>query len=1066
MTRCTTASARFGILFLLTIVLLAPPIGPVHAGTVHRYVEDFSTEQYKDSAATTTDWNTAAARLRLFPFLPDTVARFDPPGPGFSRDLAVDGNILCLVDGSEGLRVFDVTDPRDPVLSGTWVSLPDGIEAFASDVVIDGDRALVADGLSGIQIIDITNPAVPVRIGHFQTPAFARGLAVAGDRVYVAQSDLPPFTNSGLLVIDISDPTAPTLAASLILTGLPMDVLPIGVTLDGDLAYVAGGKGGLYVVDITDPANPTQIGKLPTPNLSRSVAIADRYAYMATAQSGLFVVDVSNPLSPTLAKVFDTPGISFGVALAGDALYVADGTTGVLEFDVSDPLNPVLDHTVDTPGDAIGVTVAGGYAYVSDGAAGLEVIKISDVVPPLLVATTQSAMSAAGVTIKGNHALVADGSFGMRSVDITDPTSPVVVGGAAAVFALSGALSVSGDYLYASTGGSQQLEIFLISDPASPSRLANFGTGGETGRMVIRGDIGYMGNGVLGFTVLNLASPAVPSIAGNTSTPNFAVAADVAGDHALVTVIATGVQAVDVSNPAMPVTVGSHFDGTGGNDIELHGDQAFVAAGDGLRIFGIGDPSSPSLLAGPVSIPGVGRGLAVAGDYVVLASGSNPPGGVTVIDVTDPAQPRQVGSVLTTNSLDVAIAGDLAYVADWTSGLRIFQVFQRSFDLTLNEARSTNVHAAADTIVRVRLTTVQNDSIRWEITADGGVTWGGIVPGGDWVRPVQSGADLRWRSVHSYTNAFTNPSAAGLELEWLYPFAAIDSIVDVPNDAGGQVNVFFSRSGHDFADTLLVGDYAVRRRVDGALPPDDWQVVGTVIAQQQDRYIVMVPTVPDTADTVHSVYSIRARTADSLVFWDSPPDSGFSVDNTVAVLISSFAAVYMDNTVRLVWQIGQADLLQGFHVYRSRHRDDGYRRINPTMLPGGEHAYIDTDIDRGVSYWYRLGAVDRDGEFQSAPVAVVVPGARFHLFQNHPNPFNPSTTISYEVPVSARVTLRIFDVAGRLVRTLIDERQPPGRKSAVWDGRDAGGRPVASGIYFYRLRAPGFRETRKMALLE
>ncbi len=96
------------------------------------------------------------------------------------------------------------------------------------------------------------------------------------------------------------------------------------------------------------------------------------------------------------------------------------------------------------------------------------------------------------------------------------------------------------------------------------------------------------------------------------------------------------------------------------------------------------------------------------------------------------------------------------------------------------------------------------------------------------------------------------------------------------------------------------------------------------------------------------------------------------------------------------------------------------------------------------------------------------PGATFaRLEQNVPNPFNPTTEIRYTVPAGGgAVSLQVFDVAGRLVSTLVDERQAGGRRAATWSGRDDGGRPVASGIYFYRLTVPGFVETRKMVPLQ
>jgi len=95
--------------------------------------------------------------------------------------------------------------------------------------------------------------------------------------------------------------------------------------------------------------------------------------------------------------------------------------------------------------------------------------------------------------------------------------------------------------------------------------------------------------------------------------------------------------------------------------------------------------------------------------------------------------------------------------------------------------------------------------------------------------------------------------------------------------------------------------------------------------------------------------------------------------------------------------------------------------------------------------------------------------ARVVLEQNTPNPFNPVTTISFVVPGTGAerpVGLAVYDVAGRLIRTLTDESLGPGRHEAAWDGRDETGRSVSSGIYFYRIDIGGASASKKMTLLK
>jgi flagellar hook assembly protein FlgD len=88
------------------------------------------------------------------------------------------------------------------------------------------------------------------------------------------------------------------------------------------------------------------------------------------------------------------------------------------------------------------------------------------------------------------------------------------------------------------------------------------------------------------------------------------------------------------------------------------------------------------------------------------------------------------------------------------------------------------------------------------------------------------------------------------------------------------------------------------------------------------------------------------------------------------------------------------------------------------------------------------------------------------LHQNRPNPFNPVTVIPYELSAAGAVSLRIYSVQGRLVRSLFDGHvHAAGRHAARWDGRDARGRPVGSGVYFYRMEAEGKIATRSMIVV-
>jgi C1A family cysteine protease len=112
-----------------------------------------------------------------------------------------------------------------------------------------------------------------------------------------------------------------------------------------------------------------------------------------------------------------------------------------------------------------------------------------------------------------------------------------------------------------------------------------------------------------------------------------------------------------------------------------------------------------------------------------------------------------------------------------------------------------------------------------------------------------------------------------------------------------------------------------------------------------------------------------------------------------------------------------------------------------------------------VIFTVLVSGVDDEDTLMSGPLD-------FGLSQNHPNPFNSNTNITYSVSSSGRIKLIIYDLLGKRVKTLADESQLPGNKSLDWDGTDDYGNPVASGIYFYKIVAGEFTETKKMVLLK
>jgi hypothetical protein len=185
---------------------------------------------------------------------------------------------------------------------------------------------------------------------------------------------------------------------------------------------------------------------------------------------------------------------------------------------------------------------------------------------------------------------------------------------------------------------------------------------------------------------------------------------------------------------------------------------------------------------------------------------------------------------------------------------------------------------------------------------------------------------------------------------------------------------------------------------------------------------------------------------------------------TVSAAFASITAEEDNGTVRIRWQVASDEPLQGFNVYRS---SAGENMQLATLLPRGTSEFIDEHAQRGTRYTYRVGAIHEDGHETLSPATDIdIKGYNFRLFPNRPNPFHPGTTIEYELGRAESIEIRIFDAAGRLVISLESGLKPSGRHTVTWDGRDARGERVGSGVYFYRLQAGQKTVTRKMLFLK
>jgi len=194
----------------------------------------------------------------------------------------------------------------------------------------------------------------------------------------------------------------------------------------------------------------------------------------------------------------------------------------------------------------------------------------------------------------------------------------------------------------------------------------------------------------------------------------------------------------------------------------------------------------------------------------------------------------------------------------------------------------------------------------------------------------------------------------------------------------------------------------------------------------------------------------------------------FTENSGIPVELVSFTAAQSNDQIHLSWITATELNNQGFEIERTTTDDwekIGFVNGNGTTTEIQYYSFIDENVPSG-KYRYRLKQVDFDGTFEYSEIIEVVVGTptEFSLGQNYPNPFNPSTTIKYQIPELSFVTLKVYDVLGNEIVTLVNEEEPAGEYEVEFSS-SGGANDLSSGIYFYQIKAGSYIETKKMILL-
>jgi len=297
----------------------------------------------------------------------------------------------------------------------------------------------------------------------------------------------------------------------------------------------------------------------------------------------------------------------------------------------------------------------------------------------------------------------------------------------------------------------------------------------------------------------------------------------------------------------------------------------------------------------------------------------------------------------------------------------------------------------------------------------------------------------------------------------------ITSISDVPEDQGGRVYVEFSSSMFDHPEATNQS-YTVLR-MDALEDSSAWVVVASGDAFGDPSYTYEVLTLMDSTADDDGMTEFKVVAAMNEGNFHSAPAMGYSTDDIAPGVPQGLMAVLVDEGIHLTWEMSADEDFQYYMLEKSS--DEAF--TEPEVFEMIDIAYLDLNYALNENNYYRIAAVDHAGNMSDYSDVVdftvldtdldFIPKV-FALHQNYPNPFNPTTQIKYDLSEDAMVSITIYDLMGRSIRSLVNTTQSVGYRSIQWDATDNLGEPVSAGMYIYMIQAGEFRQTKKMVLLK
>ena len=199
----------------------------------------------------------------------------------------------------------------------------------------------------------------------------------------------------------------------------------------------------------------------------------------------------------------------------------------------------------------------------------------------------------------------------------------------------------------------------------------------------------------------------------------------------------------------------------------------------------------------------------------------------------------------------------------------------------------------------------------------------------------------------------------------------------------------------------------------------------------------------------------------------------FYADTTTPGAPQNLVATGGNGVAHLIWSQNPEPDIGGYNIYRNETNNPGTATLVHS-LPYPDTAYTDATVTVGHNYYYWLKAFDNYCYINYSPFSApdstgIITGIagneplpdKYELYQNYPNPFNPATTIRYDIPKSSHVKLYVYDILGRVVAKLVDEKKDAGRYEAIWHANN-----FTSGFYVFRIEAGNYEKKMKMMLVK